>query len=178
MDNLQDYLEKKERIKEHVFNIASSLTDRPVEVFVNTADIPEKESVYITVTGTSAESGDDGQVGRGNRVNDLITPYRPMSLEAPAGKNPISHVGKLYNILANEVAKKVVESLEEVEEAYVYVVSQIGKPITEPQGMDVKVRLKKEVRGIQEEIEKLSREELENVTEYWKRILKGEITVY
>ncbi len=178
VDNLQDYLEKKERIKEHVFNIASSLTDRPVEVFVNTADIPEKESVYITVTGTSAESGDDGQVGRGNRVNGLITPYRPMSLEAPAGKNPISHVGKLYNILANEVAKKVVESLEEVEEAYVYVVSQIGKPITEPQAMDVKVRLKKEVRGIQEEIEKLSREELENVTEYWKRILKGEITVY
>ena len=178
VENLQDYMDKKEAIREKVLEIASNLTERPVEVFVNTADIPEKESVYITVTGTSAESGDDGQVGRGNRVNGLITPYRPMSLEAPAGKNPISHVGKLYNILANEVAKKVIDKLEEVEEAYVYVVSQIGKPITEPQAMDVKVRLRKEAKGIEEKIEQIAREELEGITSYWKRILNGEITVY
>jgi S-adenosylmethionine synthetase len=51
-------------------------------------------TVYLTVTGTSAEAGDDGEVGRGNRVNDLITPYRPISLEAAAGKNPVTHVGQ------------------------------------------------------------------------------------
>ncbi len=33
-------------------------------------------------SGLSAETGDDGQVGRGNRVNGLITPNGPMSLEA------------------------------------------------------------------------------------------------
>jgi S-adenosylmethionine synthetase len=42
----------------------------------------------LTVTGTSAENGDDGQVGRGNRINGLITPYHPMSLEATSGKKP------------------------------------------------------------------------------------------
>ena len=65
---------------------------------MNTADGETADSVYLTVTGTSAEGGDDGQVGRGNRVNGLITPYRPMSLEAAAGKNPVTHVGKLYNL--------------------------------------------------------------------------------
>jgi S-adenosylmethionine synthetase len=42
---------------------------------------PGKGSVYLTVTGTSAEAGDDGEAGRGNRVNGLITPYRPMTME-------------------------------------------------------------------------------------------------
>lgn len=67
---------------------------------VNTADDPDSGYVYLTVTGTSAESGDDGQAGRGNRANGLITPFRPMTLEAVAGKNPITHVGTLYNVLA------------------------------------------------------------------------------
>jgi len=32
-------------------------------------------------------------------MHGLITPYRPMNMEATAGKNPVTHVGKLYNIL-------------------------------------------------------------------------------
>jgi len=35
---------------------------------MNVADDIEAGSVYITVTGTSAEMGDDGAVGRGNRA--------------------------------------------------------------------------------------------------------------
>ncbi len=58
-------------------------------VHVNTADDIKKKSVFLTVTGTSAEMGDDGSVGRGNRCNGLITPNRPMSMEATSGKNPI-----------------------------------------------------------------------------------------
>lgn len=61
----------------------------------------EPDSLYLTVTGTSAEAGDDGEVGRGNRVNGLITLYRPMNMEAAAGKNPVTHVGKLYNIITS-----------------------------------------------------------------------------
>jgi S-adenosylmethionine synthetase len=39
-----------------------------VSVAVNTADDPAAGSIYRTVTGTSAEAGDDGEAGRGNRV--------------------------------------------------------------------------------------------------------------
>ena len=72
---------------------------------VNALDDPkasDESGIYLTVTGLSAEQGDDGEVGRGNRVNGLITPSRAMSLEAAAGKNAVAHVGKLYNLWRTE----------------------------------------------------------------------------
>ncbi|RLF13401.1 MAG: methionine adenosyltransferase, partial [Thermoprotei archaeon] len=119
------YLSVKEEIKETVEKLASRITDKEVEVYVNTADKPDKNIFYLTVSGTSAEHGDDGMTGRGNRVNGLITPTRPMSLEAAAGKNPVSHVGKLYNVLAFRIAEEIAK-LDEVKEAYVKILSQIG----------------------------------------------------
>lgn len=80
----------------------------------------------LVVSGTSAEAGDDGEVGRGNRINGLITPGRPMSLEAAAGKNPVSHVGKIYNVLARDIAEAVVARVPEVASAECCMVSRIG----------------------------------------------------
>ncbi|WP_424359440.1 methionine adenosyltransferase [Methanocella sp. MCL-LM] len=96
---------------------------------VNAAD--HGTNIYITVTGTSAEMGDDGETGRGNRANGLITPGRPMTLEAHAGKNPVNHVGKIYNIISIKAAEDIVKL--GVEDAYVYLVSKIGAPLDEPQ---------------------------------------------
>ena len=113
-----------------------------LSVVVNTLDDPAATGVdglYLTVTGLSAEMGDDGQVGRGNRVNGLITPGRPMSLEAVAGKNPARHVGKIYNVLANEIARAVCEQAEGVLEASVQLVSQIGRPIDAPWAASVQI---------------------------------------
>ncbi len=171
------YLEKKAEVKARVEELVSEIYTGPSEVFINTADDPEKETVYITVTGTSAEQGDDGQVGRGNRVNGLITPYRPMSLEAAAGKNPVSHIGKIYNVVAGTIAGRVVKEIEEIEEAYCYLVSQIGKPINEPQVCDVKVRTQKEIRGVEELVKKIAEEELEAMPETWKGFIKKEFSV-
>ncbi len=99
-------------------------------VAVNAAD--RGNDIFLTVTGTSAEMGDDGETGRGNRYNGMITPGRPMTLEASAGKNPVSHVGKLYNIVAGKAAADIAR-LDGVEEAYVYLVSSIGAPLDKPQ---------------------------------------------
>ena len=177
LENLDDYLSKKEMVKGKVKELARSLADREVEIFFNTADNPKEGSVYITVTGTSAEQGDDGQVGRGNRVNGLITPYRPMSLEAAAGKNPVSHIGKIYNVVANIIAERVVKEIDEVEEAYCYIVSQIGKPINEPQVCDVKVRTSRDVKGIEAQVSKIVQEELDKMPTTWKRFLNREFSV-
>ncbi|MCS7244788.1 MAG: methionine adenosyltransferase [candidate division WOR-3 bacterium] len=174
VENIDDYIEKKKLIKDIIlYNFGDE-----IEVFINTADNFESGVVYITTTGTSAEAGDDGQVGRGNRINGLITPYRPMSLEAPAGKNPISHVGKLYNITANRLANEIVNSFDEVIEAYVYIVSQIGKPITQPQILNIKLRTKNnKISTIRENVERLSRKYLESITELWKEILYEKIEI-
>ncbi|MGC8649581.1 MAG: methionine adenosyltransferase [Hydrogenobaculum sp.] len=174
--NINQYKEQKEAITNLVLENAKKYTDKNVNVFVNTADDIENESVYITVTGTSSEQGDDGQVGRGNRANGLITPYRPMSLEAAAGKNPVSHIGKIYNVVANIIANRVVKEVEGIEEAYCYMVSQIGKPINEPQVCDVKVR-KKGNSFDKEAVRKIAQEELEKMPNTWKLFLEKEFSV-
>jgi len=105
-------------------------------VQINQAD--NAHSQYLTLTGTSAEAGDDGQVGRGNRFGGLITPYRPMSLEATAGKNPAAHVGKTYHAFAEDISDRIIEETGATE-ATIRMLSSIGHPVTEPQMIHIEI---------------------------------------
>lgn len=136
-----EYLKAKEDIVEEILSLSEKIApDYDVKVYVNTADIPERNSFYLTVTGTSAEHGDDGATGRGNRANGLITPMRPISLEATAGKNPVNHVGKIYNVLAKLIAERIYrEHGDLLNDVYVEILSQIGKPIDRPLVTSVKL---------------------------------------
>ena len=164
ISGLDDYVNKINSIKGY---ITENFGSPGTEIQINTADNYRTESIYLTVTGTSAESGDDGQVGRGNRVNGLITPYHPMSLEASSGKNPVSHIGKIYNHFAFDLSRLIVEN-HFAEEAQVYVVSQIGKPITQPQLLHIK--LKNRSTG-NKSIEDLAVATLNELPYYWKKII-------
>jgi len=139
IDGLRTYLSAKELVADTVRRIAEEHELRAA-VAVNTADDPGAMSLYLTVLGTSAESGDDGQAGRGNRVNGLITPFRPMTMESVPGKNAVSHVGKLYNIAAGLIAERVAR-LDGVAEAHCLLVSSIGRPLTNPQTATIRIRL-------------------------------------
>jgi S-adenosylmethionine synthetase len=98
------------------------------------------DGLYLTNTGLSAESADSGQVGRGNNPLGVIPLNRPMSAEAEAGKNDVSHVGKIYNNLCYELADDIYKILyPEVEEVYVWMLSEIGKPLNEPKVVSVEV---------------------------------------
>ncbi|HEU4442750.1 MAG TPA: methionine adenosyltransferase [Burkholderiales bacterium] len=133
-----EYFEAKRSLEAH---LAARLDGASVAInMLDDAQTTDERGLYLTVTGTSAEMGDDGQVGRGNRVNGLITPGRAMSLEAAAGKNPAAHVGKIYNVLATEIARSLCEELPELREASVQLVSQIGRPVAEPWAAAVEVR--------------------------------------
>jgi S-adenosylmethionine synthetase len=178
--DLADYWAKKAQVRSLVNAAAMEAGARgSVEVDINTADRDSAESVYLTVTGLSAEAGDDGQVGRGNRVNGLITPYRPMSLEAAAGKNPLTHTGKLYNLVADHICKALVTEISGVEEAYCYLVSRIGSPIDEPQIADVRVRLADPaaIHVLQAQIEELVRAHLDGLAELWRDVIAGRTAV-
>lgn len=165
IDSKDDYSEKKESIKKLIRS--QPWFNESYQLDINTADSYEKDSVYITVTGTSAEQGDDGQVGRGNRVNGLITPSRPMTLEAVAGKNPVSHVGKIYNIFARELSMEIVQR-ELASEAYVYIVSQIGKPVTRPQMLDIELRDQTVKKSV---VVELAEDMLSDLPVLWKKII-------
>lgn len=134
-----DYHDKKQRLVSRIKLLAAQYCHNTIEVIINAADGDTPDQLYLTVTGTSAEAGDDGEVGRGNRLNGLITPYRPMNMEAAAGKNPVSHVGKLYNITAQRICAALVNDLAEVAEAYCYLVSRIGTPVQQPQIIDLRL---------------------------------------
>lgn len=133
--SLADYFSQKEALSAlvaHKFAEGTAVT-------VNAADNPSSGSIYLTVTGTSAEAGDDGEAGRGNRANGLITPCRPMSMESVAGKNPVSHTGKIYNLAAIAMARDIVREIPNTVAAECYLASRIGQPITSPQFMHVRV---------------------------------------
>jgi S-adenosylmethionine synthetase len=134
INDADEYVNYTNQIKDAVLDLAAKvIPEREVTCNVNVADQIEKGIMYLTITGTSAEAGDDGEVGRGNRSNGLITPCRTMSLEAVCGKNPINHVGKIYNVLSTEIAREIIKRGEgDVIEAHVKLLSQIGRPITDP----------------------------------------------
>ena len=173
------YRSVQEDIRSHIADLAAKITPKNVTIDINTGDNPEKDSYYLTVTGTSAEHGDDGQVGRGNRTTGLITPYRPQSLEAACGKNPINHTGKLLNVTAKLIAERIDAEIHPAE-ANVYLLSQIGKPITDPQLANVELILNNEAQFnvVKNEVEAIIEEELARLPYLWENILKNYYTLY
>ena len=180
VDDLDDYLDAVAGVRERAQAVAETHTDRSVSVEVNTADDVDEGSIYLTTTGLSAEQGDDGSVGRGNRANGLITPNRPMSMEATSGKNPVNHIGKIYNLLSTEVAEAVVADVDGIRDLQVRILSQIGRPIDEPHVADARVVTDDGVAvgDVREEVSAIVDEKLAEVTDVTERAVHGELTTF
>jgi len=180
VQDMADYRDVIEGVREHVTELAGEYTDRDVTVHVNTADDYEDGAIYLTTTGTSAEQGDDGSVGRGNRANGLITPNRPMSMEATSGKNPVNHIGKIYNLLSTEIAHSVAEQVEGIREVQVRLLSQIGQPIDNPHVADAQLVTEEgvSVGDVEREVEAAIDEELANITDVTKNVIEGELSTF
>ncbi|AKU07701.1 MULTISPECIES: methionine adenosyltransferase [Haloferax] len=180
IEDIDDYVAAVDDVREFVSDLATDYTDREVNVEVNTADDYEEGSIYLTTTGTSAEQGDDGSVGRGNRANGLITPNRPMSMEATSGKNPVNHIGKIYNLLSTHIAETVVAEVDGIRDLQVRLLSQIGRPIDEPHVADAKVITDEgvTVADIEDEVVAIVDRELANVTDITRRTIEGELSTF
>ncbi|MBN1431402.1 MAG: methionine adenosyltransferase [Methanomicrobiaceae archaeon] len=177
--SMDDYSEAVAFIRDDVQKVASGCTDRKVNVWVNTGDRVDKGSIFLTVTGTSAEMGDDGSVGRGNRCNGLITPQRPMSMEATSGKNPINHIGKIYNLLSTEIAMQCVKEIDGIEDLYVRLLSQIGKPIDQPLVASAQyISYDDCAASVDQEIHSIIDERLADITGITERVIRGELKTF
>ncbi len=174
------YLAAKEIATALVYAAATSETRLEVDVALNTADDASRGSVYLTVTGTSAEAGDDGEVGRGNRTSGLITPYRPMTLEAAAGKNPVTHVGKLYSILAERVAVRLCSERPEIAAAECILVSKIGHAVTDPQIADVTITMRDTSMPLstRDDLEPLVRRVLDSLPSLRDDLVAGRVKIF
>jgi len=181
IEDTDHYLSVKEEVKKEIEHLASRITELPVTIKVNNADKPEKGVLYLTVTGTSAESGDDGNTGRGNRIHGLITPCRPMSMEATGGKNPVNHIGKIYNVLAKIIANKISKEVKGIKEVYVKILGQIGTPIDQPINTNIETILQPEYKlteNIKSEIMSIATEEITNIKNITDLILQRKVELF
>jgi len=180
IDDLDDYDAAVADVREFVTGLAEEHTDRDVHVHVNTADDYEEGSIYLTVTGTSAEQGDDGSVGRGNRANGLITPNRPMSMEATSGKNPVNHIGKIYNLLSTHIAESVTDEVDGIRDLQVRLLSQIGRPIDEPHVADAQIVTAEgvDIEDIKDEVTEIIDRELADVSAITRKVIEGDVSTF
>ena len=178
VENVAHYFDVKQAMREHV----RAATGVSGALVFNALDDPaarDESGLYLTVTGLSAEHGDDGQVGRGNRVNGLITPLRTMSLEASAGKNAIVHVGKLYNVLALELARALCMDVPGVAGAAVQVLSTIGQPVESPALVVLELAAAESVfEAARERAVAIARERLADVGGLTERLIQGAVRVF
>ncbi|MBI5755301.1 MAG: methionine adenosyltransferase [Nitrospirae bacterium] len=177
------YFEKKglthEAIEDLVKTKANSL--EKVQVSLNTLDREGRGlgGMYLSVLGTSAEDADSGEVGRGNRVNGIIALNRPSAAEAAAGKNAVSHVGKIYNILTHKMAHTIYENVDGIKEVYVWLASQIGVPVNEPVIASAQVLLEHRASfsSISGKIKEIINKELSEIELFCNELLQGKYPV-
>ncbi|HEY4822354.1 MAG TPA: methionine adenosyltransferase [Candidatus Bathyarchaeia archaeon] len=182
IESENQYFKRKAEVVDDVTRFVRSRAKfDQVSVSINTADKPGRGmgGMYLTVLGTSADDGDGGQVGRGNRVNGLIPLNRPTCSEAAAGKNPVSHVGKIYNLLCYEIAQHVYQKVSGIKEVYVWLLSQIGHPINQPKIAGVELILNKgvEFKSVSRPVTDIVKSELNNIDAFTKRLTQGKIPV-
>ncbi|MGK5548652.1 methionine adenosyltransferase [Streptomyces sp. URMC 127] len=108
-----------------------------VRIWLNTRDDEQRPELYLTHTGSSIETGDEGLVGRGNRYGGLISAMRPFTMEGISGKNPVYHTGKVYCVGADLIARSIHDRLGHGAE--VLLVGQSGRELTDPWATVVRV---------------------------------------
>ncbi|MEI8033407.1 MAG: methionine adenosyltransferase [Chlorobiaceae bacterium] len=181
--SINGYFERKAALKEAIKRFVEKRGHpfEEVQIELNTLDNPTRgeAGVYLTVLGTSAEGADGGEVGRGNRVNGLISFDRPMSLEAAAGKNPVSHVGKIYNLLAKEMAERIHREVSGIRELSVLLCSQIGKPIDLPLSASARVMPEEgvHIEELRKPVAMIIDDELAGIHRFTERVARGEFPV-
>jgi S-adenosylmethionine synthetase len=180
--NTSMYFDRKEAVRNSLLAFVATECHpfERVSVELNMLDDRSRGEggIYLTVLGTSAEGADGGEVGRGNRVNGLISFGRPLSLEAAAGKNPVRHVGKIYNVLAREIAARIYTEIKGIQEVSVFLCSQIGQPVDRPLTASAQIIPESGVSidDIREPVAAIIDAELAGISNFTDRLTRGEFS--
>lgn len=172
--SIEEYISNIKKSSDYIIDFSKSYGIENIEVYINTRDDYDKKELYLTFTGSSLESGDEGVVGRGNRINKLISATNPISMEGSAGKNPVYHIGKLYYILADKVSGKIFQSTGLKNE--VFIVSQSGRLLLDPWIVNVNIDapVTEDLRSI---ISTLLKEEVKNIPQITQDLLDKKLTI-
>ncbi|MCX8204144.1 MAG: methionine adenosyltransferase [Candidatus Nezhaarchaeota archaeon] len=178
----EEYFKRKEEVYEAIREFLEERS--PFKKTIATLNSLDRRrrgigGVYLTVLGTSADGADCGQVGRGNRVNGVIPLNRPVSSEAAAGKNPVSHVGKIYNVLAHRIAEKIYSKVPGISEVYVWLLSRIGEPVNKPRATVAQLIPERGVKlsELRGQVRDVVEEELGGIEKFCEDLAYGRVPV-
>jgi S-adenosylmethionine synthetase len=183
VDDEADYFRRKESVQEALLVYLKSQIETIEEVTVCLNALDRRgsgmEGIYLSVLGTSVEDADSGEVGPGNQVNGLISLHRPRGSEAAAGKNPVSHVGKIYNVLSHLLAHRIYEQVPGLRGVEVWLCSRIGEPIDRPQIVSVQIHLKPGVVNgeVADLIRKVVGEGLARMPAFTEELVQGKYSI-
>lgn len=173
------YFQQKEAMREALTAFIRPRLDQIEDARVTLNSLDRSDAglagMYLSVLGTSAEDADSGEVGRGNQVNGVIALNRPRGSEAAAGKNPVSHVGKIYSVLTHLMAEKIYREVPGLEDVLVWLCSRIGVPINEPQVAAVQVKIKSgwKFADLCEPVRRIVVSELGRMPEFCSELAQG-----
>lgn len=176
VDSVEDYFTKKHQMLEAINEFASKSTDLKVHSALNCLDDKDRgmDGIYLTVLGTSADNADSGEVGRGNKANRVISISRPAGSEAIAGKNPVSHIGKIYNSMSFKIADEIHRKVPDIEEVFVWMYNVIGRPVNDPKAVIVQPLVKNNStidKSRQNQINEIVCDNLSRMDEFCKKLL-------
>ncbi len=175
----QKYFERKDEMIQATSEFHKKLGKFPdPKIILNNLDKKNRGlgGLYLTVLGTSADSSDSGQVGRGNRANQLISLSRPSGSEAIAGKNAVSHIGKIYNMLCFKMADEIYRQVPDLDEVFIWMYSAIGQPMNQPKAIVVQPVTKKESIQVPQ-INNIIEENLSKIDDFCKYLMSGRALV-
>ncbi len=181
VDSEDSYFKRKEEMLQAISEFNKKSDFDKIEISMNNLDVKNKgiERLYLTVLGTSADNADSGEVGRGNMANRVISLSRPAGSEATAGKNPVSHIGKIYNALSFRIAEEIQKTLPEMDEVLVWMYNVIGKPVNDPRAVIVQPISNKEldIPKFEAAIKEIVDKNLDNIDEFCMQLAAGKIDV-
>ncbi|MED3509503.1 methionine adenosyltransferase [Bacillus velezensis] len=164
----EEYKRNLNLIREDVYQFCRQIHPQlNLHLNINTRDDEEKGEFYLTYTGSSMESGDEGFVGRGNRISGIITPLRPYTMEGISGKNPVYHTGKIYCVAAYEIAWAIYNELGIGTE--IYLIGQSGQLLIDPWKTIVDVKTDQVFD--RNRVEEIVQKTLKSIPEFTNKIL-------
>jgi S-adenosylmethionine synthetase len=174
------YFQKKEEMLQEIDGFLKKNYDMKITAKMNCLDSKNKglSGLYLTVLGTSAEGADSGQVGRGNMASRVISPSRPAGSEATAGKNPISHIGKIYNALSFKIANEIHTKVSGLDEVCVWMYNVIGSPVNKPRAVIVQPIITGQLGNTEKnQINEIVEKNLENIQEFCNELISGKYPI-
>lgn len=170
------YFQKKEEMLQEIDEFLKKNFDMKITTKMNCLDSKNKglSGLYLTVLGTSADGADSGQVGRGNMTSRVISPSRPAGSEATAGKNPVSHIGKIYNALSFKIANEIHDKVSGLDEVCVWMYNVIGSPVNEPKAIIVQPTITGQLQNAEKnQIKEIVEKNLQNIQEFCNELISG-----